>query len=62
MQALSQHTRLLTAAVGLPVLAVAVLWGGWPLVVLVAVASLVGMDCDARFRAWTESWIGARRN
>ena len=20
------------------------------------------MDCDARFRAWTESWIGARRN
>jgi len=44
MQALSQHTRLLTAAVGLPVLVVAVLWGGWPLVVLVAAASLVGME------------------
>ena len=44
MQALSQHTRLLTAAVGLPVLVGAVLWGGWPLWLLVAAASLVGME------------------
>lgn len=44
MQALSQHTRLLTAAVGLPVLVAAVALGGWPLTVLVAAASLVGLE------------------
>ena len=44
MQRTSRHTRLLTAAVGLPVLAVAVALGGWPLLVLVGAASLVGLE------------------
>jgi phosphatidate cytidylyltransferase len=39
----SQKKRILTAAIGLPVLAVAVGVGGWPLAVLVAAASVVGM-------------------
>ncbi len=43
MHAISQKKRVLTAAVGLPVLAIAVALGGWPLLVLVAAASMVGM-------------------
>ncbi|MHC1713591.1 MAG: phosphatidate cytidylyltransferase [Solidesulfovibrio sp.] len=43
MHILPQNKRLLTAAVGLPVLAAAVGVGGWPLMVLVAAASVPGM-------------------
>jgi len=43
MLAVSQKKRVLTAAVGLPVLAAAVWAGGWPLTLLVVVASVVGM-------------------
>ncbi|MHC1791420.1 phosphatidate cytidylyltransferase [Solidesulfovibrio sp.] len=43
MQAISQKKRVLTALVGLPVLAVALYCGGWPLLVIVAAASVVGM-------------------
>ena len=43
MQAASQYKRVLTAAVGLPILAGAVALGGWPLIVLVAAASVAGM-------------------
>jgi phosphatidate cytidylyltransferase len=39
----SQQQRLITAAVGLPVLAAAVVAGGWPLALLVAAASVVAM-------------------
>ena len=43
MQAISQKKRVLTAAVGLPVLALAVGLGGWPLAVLVGAAAIAGM-------------------
>ncbi len=43
MHVTAQKSRILTAAVGLPVLAGAVFLGGWPLLVLVAAASLAGM-------------------
>lgn len=43
MQAISQKKRVLTAAVGLPVLAVAVGLGGWPLAGLVGAAAVLGM-------------------
>lgn len=43
MQAISQKKRVLTAAVGLPVLAAAVGLGGWPLTVLVAAAVVCGL-------------------
>lgn len=43
MQAISQKKRILTAAVGLPVLAAAVICGGWPLAALIAAASVLGM-------------------
>jgi phosphatidate cytidylyltransferase len=43
MQAISQKKRILTAVVGLPVLAAAVISGGWPLTLLVAVVSVLGM-------------------
>lgn len=43
MHATAQHKRVLTAAVGLPILAGAVGLGGWPLLVLVAAASVAGM-------------------
>ncbi|WP_243362675.1 phosphatidate cytidylyltransferase [Fundidesulfovibrio terrae] len=42
MAASSHRSRLLTAAVGLPVLALCVWSGGWPLFVLVLAASLAG--------------------
>ena len=38
-----KNKRVLTAAVGLPVLGAAVWLGGWPLIVLVAAASILGM-------------------
>ena len=38
-----KNKRVLTAAVGLPVLGAAVWSGGWPLIVLVAAASILGM-------------------
>ena len=43
MQALSQKKRVLTAAVGLPVLALALGLGGWPLTILIGAAALCGM-------------------
>ncbi len=43
MYSILQNKRVVTAAVGLPVLAGAVYWGGWPLRLLVAAASVVGM-------------------
>ena len=43
MQAISQKKRVLTAAVGLPVLALSVGLGGWPLTVLVAAAVVFGL-------------------
>lgn len=44
MRAISQKKRLLTAAVGLPVLIAAVAVGGWPLWIVLAAAALVGME------------------
>lgn len=44
MRAVSQKKRLLTAAVGLPVLVVVVALGGWPLWIVLAAGSLVGME------------------
>ena len=44
MHGIAQKKRLLTAAVGLPLLAVAVAVGGWPLWLLLSVASVVGME------------------
>jgi phosphatidate cytidylyltransferase len=43
MRAVLENKRVVTAAVGLPVLAGAVWLGGWPLIVLVCAASLFGM-------------------
>jgi len=43
MHPISQKKRVLTALVALPVLAIAVAYGRWPLFVLVAAASVAGM-------------------
>lgn len=44
MHVVSQQKRLLTAAVGLPLLGVAVAAGGWPWWILLGAASVVGAD------------------
>jgi len=44
MHAASQKKRLLTAAIGLPVLVAAVAVGGWPWWILLGAASVVGME------------------
>jgi phosphatidate cytidylyltransferase len=44
MQAASQKSRLLTAAVGVPVIVIVVALGGWPLWVLLAVGSVFGQE------------------
>jgi phosphatidate cytidylyltransferase len=44
MHAVSQKSRLLTAAVGLPVIVAVVAVGGWPLWLLLALGSVVGVD------------------
>jgi len=43
MHFILQNKRIATAAVGLPVLAAAVYYGGWPLRLLVAAAAVAGM-------------------
>lgn len=44
MHAVSQKNRVLTAAVGVPVIVAALLLGGWPLLVALALASVVGVE------------------
>lgn len=44
MHAISQKTRLLTAAVGVPVIVVVVALGGWPLWVFLAACSFFGLE------------------
>jgi phosphatidate cytidylyltransferase len=44
MHVVSQKNRLLTAAVGLPVIVAVVLLGGWPLWVLLALGSVLGVE------------------
>lgn len=54
----SQQKRLLTAAVGLPVVACAVVVGGWPLTALVAAASVVGLLEFFTLAGRPASWLG----
>lgn len=44
MHVVSQKNRVLTAVIALPVLVVAVALGGWPLWILLCLASVVGME------------------
>lgn len=44
MHAVAQKNRLLTAAVGVPVIVAVLLWGGWPLWLVLAVVSVLGVE------------------